>query len=76
MIDENDRGNIASWTAVLLLIVLLESHIVRRPVVFLVGPFVVLIFVYIARAPIKKVAWLAAALISIAGFLLTRYVFR
>lgn len=78
MIDENDRRDIAQWTAVLFLIVLLESHMVSRPIVFLVGPSVVLISIYIVRARIQrwKLVWLTAAVVSIAGFLLTRYVFR
>ena len=78
MIDENDRRNIAQWVATLLLIIVLESHVISRPIVFLLGPFVILISIYVARVSIQRWqrAWLIAALISTAGFLLTRYVFK
>lgn len=45
MANEQDwtRGDIGSWLGVLLCIILLESHVIARPPVFLVSPFVVLI---------------------------------
>jgi hypothetical protein len=38
MIDENDRATIAQWTAAVLLVVVLEAHVVSRPIVFLCRP--------------------------------------
>jgi hypothetical protein len=76
MIDKDDWGNILQWVVIFLLIVLLESHAVNRPIVYLVGPLLVLAVNRMVGVPIHKLAWVAAALVSIAGFLLTTYVFR
>lgn len=73
------RGDIGSWVGVLACITLLESHVISRPWVFLVAPFVVLI-PSLALEPIRgKRLWfvcLAAVACSVVGFLLARYVFR
>ena len=81
MADEQDwtRGDIGSWVGVLLCIILLESRVISRPLVFLIAPFVVLI-PSLALEPIRgkrlRFVSLAAVACSIVGFLLARYVFR
>ena len=78
MIDENHRRDIARWVGVLLWIIGLESHVVGRPIVFLLGPFVLLILTYVARVRVRKWqrTWLTTALLCLAGFLLTKFVFK
>jgi hypothetical protein len=81
MADEQGwtRGDIGSWVGVLLCIILLESHVISRPLVFLLAPFVVLIPSLII-APIRgkrlRLVCLSAVTCSVVGFLLARYVFR
>lgn len=73
------RGDLGSWLGVLLCIVFLESHVITRPLVFLVAPFVVLI-PSLALEPVRgkrlQFVCLAAVACSAVGFLLARYVFR
>ena len=76
MPDESDwrRADVAQWIGTLLWIVLLESHVVSRPLVFLLGPFIVLLsFVTIAfpvpRKRLRQMCLFALAT-SISGFLL------
>ena len=81
MADEQGwtRGDIGSWVGVLLCIILLESHVISRPLVFLLAPLVVLIPSLII-APIRgkrlRLVCLAAVTCSVVGFVLARYVFR
>ena len=75
MTDKGEWGNILQWVVIFLLIVLLESRAVNRSIVYLVGPLLVLAVNRMVGVPIHKLAWLAAALVSVAGFLLARYVF-
>ena len=74
------RKDIAQWVGTILWIVLLESHVISRPLVFLFGPFIMLLsFVTIAfpvpRKRLRQIC-LGAVAMSIGGFLLTKYVFR
>ena len=73
------RGDVGSWVGVLLCIILLESHVVSRPLVFLLAPFVVLL-PSLAIEPIRgkrlRFVCLAAVTCSVVGFGLAKYVFR
>jgi hypothetical protein len=75
-----DRLDIAQWVGNLLWIIMLESHLLSRPFVFLVGPLVVLLCMFVIGSPIPfrrlQRASLIAVLLSVGGFLLTKYVFR
>jgi hypothetical protein len=81
MPDESgwSRADVAQWVGTLLWIVLLESHVISRPLVFLFGPFIVLLsFVTIGfPIPVKRLRQISlfAVATSIGGFLLTKYVF-
>ena len=74
------RPDIAQWVGTLLWIIMLESHVISRPLVFLFGPFLVLICFVVIAFPIQRKrlrnACLLAAAVYIGGFILTRYVFR
>ena len=78
MANEQDwtRGDIGSWLVVLLCIILLESHVIARPLVFLVAPIVVLI-PSLALEPIRgkrlRFVCLAAVACSVVCFVLARY---
>ena len=73
------RGDIGSWVGVLLCIILLESHLISRPLVFLLAPFVVLL-PSLAIAPIRgrrlQLVCLSAVACSVVGFILAKYVFQ
>jgi len=73
------RGDVGSWVGMLLCIILLESHVISRPLVFLFAPFVALL-PSLVIAPIRgkrlRLVCLAAVTCSVVGFLLARYVFR
>ncbi len=73
------RGGVGSWVGVLLCIILLESHLISRPLVFLLAPFVVLLPA-LAIAPIRgkrlRFVCLSAVTCSVVGFVLAKYVFR
>jgi hypothetical protein len=79
--DEQDwtRGDVGSWVGVLLCIILLESQLISRPLVFLLAPFVVLL-PSLVIAPIRgkrlRLVCLAAVTCSVVGFVLAKYVFR
>ena len=79
--DEQDwtRGDIGSWVGVLLCIILLESHLISRPLVFLLAPFVVLL-PSLAITPIRgkrlRLVCFSAVTCSAVGFVLAKYVFR
>jgi hypothetical protein len=74
------REDVGSWVGVLLCIILLESHAVSRPLVFLIAPFVVLLCLLVIAFPIRgkrlQRVSIAATAVSVAGFLLARYVLR
>jgi FtsH-binding integral membrane protein len=76
----SEHVDIASWVGTALWIILLESHIISRPLVFLLGPLVMLSCIFIIASPIppnrRRRLFLFAAVTSVAGFLLTEYVFR
>jgi len=75
-----DRLDIAQWVGTLLWITLLESHVISRPLVFLLGPFVVLLCMVLIASPLDsrrlRRTCVITGLLSIGGFLLTRYVFK
>jgi hypothetical protein len=77
---ESKRTDIASWIGTALWIILLESHIISRSFVFLLGPLLMLVCMFIIASPIpanrRQRLFTFAAVMSVAGFLLTRYVFR
>jgi hypothetical protein len=74
------RVDIATWVGTVLWIIMIESHVMSRPLVFLFGPFVALFCFLAIASPIPaKRRWrmsLLAAVVSVVGFLFTRYVFR
>jgi len=76
MPGEDHRSNIALGLTVALLDILLEEHVVSRPTSYLLTPFVVMFSFYLARVPIRKRGWLIASLLSLAGFVLTKFVFK
>ena len=82
MPDESEwsRADIAQWIGTLLWIVLLESHVISRPLVFLFGPFIVLLSFVTVACPIPRKRLRHICLFAVAtsagGFLLTKYVFR
>jgi hypothetical protein len=68
---------VAQYVGALLFIAILESHLVSRPVAFLVGPFVVWICLFLA-SPSGRGMWRTLALAALAsslGYLLMRFVF-
>ena len=79
MTSEKDkiRLDIAQYMGTLLAIVMLESHIVSRLVVFILAPFVFWLCLFVA-SPVARGRWrrtlpLAAAA-SILGYLFARFV--
>jgi hypothetical protein len=74
------RADIAMWVGIVLWIILLESHVIARPLVFLLGPFLVLVCTFLIASPIpansRRRLVTFAAVMSVGGFLLTRFVFR
>lgn len=73
------RGDLGSWVGVLLCITLLESHLISRPLLFLLAPFVVLL-PSLAIAPVRgkrlRLVCFSAVTCSVVGFVLATYVFR
>jgi len=78
MIDKNIRAEIVQWTTLVFLVIGLATHVVRRPLLFLLGPFVTPLLLYLARVPIPKPKqfWLLTVTFSLSGFLLAKYVLR
>jgi hypothetical protein len=75
-----DRFDVGQCVGALIFVILLESHMVPRPLVFFIGPLVTLLCIYLIARPVpSERLWRASVIaisISCAGFLLTRYVFR
>ena len=73
------RFDVAQWVGTLLWIILLESHVISRPLVFLLGPFVLMVCFLVIASPIPATrlrrTLLFAVTVSVGGFLLTKYVF-
>jgi hypothetical protein len=82
MADEptSGRADVAQWIGTALVIIMLESHVMSRPLVFLFGPFVILLCMVLIAWPLPtrglRRGCFIAVLFSVVGFLLTRYVFR
>jgi len=59
MSDEpgSKRADIASWVGTALWIVLLESHIISRPLVFLLGPLLMLLCILLIASPVAANRW-------------------
>jgi hypothetical protein len=74
------RVDIAQWVGTALWIILIESHVISRPLVFRFGPFIMLLSFFVIASPIAAKKWqrmcLLAAGVAVVGFLLTRFVFR
>jgi hypothetical protein len=75
---DRTRNEIAMCVGALLALALLESHIVSRPFVFVLAPFIFWVCQFVA-SPVGRVRWLRylplTALVSVLGYLLFRYVF-
>lgn len=78
MIDKSNRAAMVQWAVLVLLFIGLEAHVVRRPLLFLLGPFVTPLFLYLARVPIPKPKqfWLLTVAFSLSAFLLAKYMLR
>ena len=74
------REDVAQWIGTILWIILLESHVISRPLVFLFGPFIVFVCFVTIGFPIRgkrlRQLCLFSVATSIGGFLVTKYVFR
>ena len=72
MDSNDDRAFVAKWLGMAIAIMLLESHILRRPIAFLLAPFVTSLFFLTMRvsAARKKGFWALTIACSIGGFLL------
>jgi hypothetical protein len=80
MSDEpSPRLNVATWVGVVFWLILLESHTISRPFVFLLGPFIVIISIVVIAPRVFAKRWQRTLLIATASsagsFLLTKYVF-
>jgi hypothetical protein len=75
VVDRSNRAEMVQWTTLVLLVVGLETHLVRRPLLFLLGPFLTPLFLYFARVPIPKPKqfWLLTIAFSLSAFLLAKY---
>ena len=73
------RVDVATYLGMFIWIVMLESHWLPRPIVFLLGPFLVLGCIYLLGPSLTADRWRSAfflaVTISVLGFVLTRYVF-
>jgi positive regulator of sigma E activity len=69
-----NRFDLALGVGTLLYLVILETRLIARPWVFLVGPFVVMLCFYFLCPTISKAKWwrifLFAGVVAIVGFLL------
>ena len=74
-----ERADVATYLGVLIWIIALESHVLPRPLLFLLGPFVLLFLYYLLVPSISGERWrhlfFLAATCSLVGYLLTRFVF-
>lgn len=74
-----ERADVATYLGVLILIITLESHVLPRPLVFFLGPFVFLFLFYLLVPSISAERWrhlfFLSAVCSLLGYLLMRYVF-
>jgi len=74
-----ERADVATYMGVLILITTLESHVLPRPLVFFLGPFLFLLLFYLLVPSISTERWrhlfFLTAICSLLGFLLMRYVF-
>jgi hypothetical protein len=74
-----DRSTVAQYVGTVLFIVLLETHVVSRPIAFLLGPWIVCLCLLVAAPSNFSTKWrrtvLVAGVASGLGFLVTRYVF-
>jgi len=75
---DKTRLDIAQYVGTLLAIVMLESRLASRAVVFLLAPFVFWLCLFVA-SPVARSRWRRtlplAALVSLLAYLLMRYVF-
>ena len=74
-----NRLTIAQYVGIAIVIVMLETHAVSRPVTFLLGPYIIWVCMIVTAPPELRRRWplalLIAAILSVLGFALTRYVF-
>jgi hypothetical protein len=74
---EDDWAVIAVWAATTLGMILLGSHIVSRPIAYLLGPIIVFPILLVVRhsAMRRKLFWALTLSASIGGFLWANYLF-
>jgi len=74
-----NRSTIAQYIGTVLFIVLLESHVVSRPIAFLLGPWIICLCLLIAALSDFRTKWrrllLIAGTASALGYLITRCLF-
>jgi hypothetical protein len=74
-----DRSTVAQYVGTVLFIVLLETHVVSRPLAFLLGPWIICLCLFVAAPSNFLARWrrivLIAGVASGLAFLLMRYVF-
>src|ERR1700722_12728410 len=79
LLSRFDRVDIATYVGALLWVAMLESHYLPRPLVFFIGPFAILACFYFLVPSVSRERWQSvislAAVASILGYLLTRFVF-
>jgi ABC-type enterobactin transport system permease subunit len=80
MTDRLDRFDVGLWGGNLIFVILLETHLVSRPLVFFIGPLVTLPCIYLIAPSVPPKRWgrasIVTILISVAGYLMTKYVFK
>jgi hypothetical protein len=74
-----DSSTVAQYVGIVLFIVLLETHVVSRPIAFLLGPWIICLCLFVAASSGFRTKWrrliLIAGAASALGYLITRYVF-
>jgi ABC-type enterobactin transport system permease subunit len=74
-----ERVDVATYGGVLIWLILLETHLLSRPITFLLGPLIIVILFYLLVPSVSADRWrsvlVAAAVASVLGYVLTRYIF-
>jgi hypothetical protein len=59
-----DRSTVGQYVATVLFIVLIETHVVSRPMAFLLGPWIVCLCLFVAAASKFRTKWRHTVLIA------------
>ena len=75
--EQKDSVVIAQWAAFVVTMMLLSSHFVTRPIVYLLAPLISFLLCCIARASLvrRTLYWVVTVAASIGGFLWAKYLF-